>query len=202
MPVLTQNNHSSILHTWQSDLNYAIEAGIAPTIPLGASDSALTALPSLLLLYDLAAQRTDVTVPTALAGGSSGAWLAGLFAAGETAGAPLESAADGLGSHSRLSPAPVVVYSGVDSATHIASAGILPRPPAGLLPVTDRGLPAGIRDMVAPSLQPAAPVTWENAPFRMLESAEGATGFPAASLWMGWLAGILTIIMILGALIA
>lgn len=201
--MLAQSNHASTLHTWQSDLNYAIEAGIAPTIPLGASDTALTALPSLLLLYDLAAQRSDVNVPTALVGGSSAAWLAALFAAGEGAGLPVHSPApDGAGSHSRVSPAPVVVFSGVDSATHIASAGILPRPPAGLLPVTDRGLPAGIRDMVAPSLQPAAPVTWENVPLRMLESPEGATGLPAASFWIGWLAGILTIIMILGALIA
>jgi hypothetical protein len=198
-----KNNNSSTLYRWQSDLNYAIEAGIAPIIPLGASDSALTALPSLLLLYDLAAQRTDITVPTALAGGSSGAWLAGLFAASDSPGLAVQALqANGTEKHTRVSPSPVVVYSGVDSATHMASAGILPRPPAGLLPLTDRGLPAGIRDMVAPSLQPAAPVTWENAPFRMLEPAESATGLPAASLWMGWLAGALTIIMILGALIA
>lgn len=198
--MLARNDQAPVLHAWHSDLNDSIEAGIAPTIPLGMSDAALTALPSLSLLRDLAAQRTDMSVPTALAGGGSGAWLMALFINAESADGQPPATADGA-SAERVSPPPVLSYAGADAATYMASAGILPRAPVGLQPVTDRGLPAGVRDAVAPALQPAAPVAWENVPFRLLETAGGATGLPAASPLMGWLAGILVIAMILGALI-
>lgn len=203
--MLAQRDQTPILQTWQSDLNYAVEAGIAPTIPLGVSDSALVALPSLSLLRHLSAQRTDMTVPIVLAGGGSGAWLTALLVDTESAATPVLGAETDDGARTpqeRLSPEPVVVFSGADAATHMASSGILPKPPARLEPVTDRGLPAGVRDAVAPALQPAASMAWENMPFRILDSEGGATGLPAASRWIGWLAGVLTILMILGALIA
>ncbi len=87
----------------------------------------------------------------------------------------------------------------------MASAGTLPKPPRGLHAITDRELPLGVRDAAAPVLQPAAPITWENMPLRILENPDSsqasAVGMPPASLWMGVLAAILVLIMILGALI-
>lgn len=186
--MLSNSDLTPILNAWQSDLHFAVEAGIAPQIPLGSSLSPLTALPGLELLGNLAAQRTDMTTPTVLAGGTSASWLAALYTV---------SAA----SANRRSPAPVLLYSGADAATHMATAGTLLLHPARLRSTSDRALPAGYRDHVAPSLQPAAPITWENLSLRILEPAGTPTGLPAASLWLGWLAAALASIMILGALI-
>lgn len=200
--MLSNSDQTPLLQAWHSDLHYAIEAGIAPLVPLGLSASALTALPALSLLRDLAVERTDMTIPTVLMGGSSGAWLAALFVIAD--GAPGRSS---LASHPNAgrSPQPVLLFSGVDAATHMASAGVLPKPPRGLRAITDRELPMGVRDPVAPILQPAAPITWENLPLRILETPDSSrastAGLPPASLWMGILAALLVLIMILGALI-
>lgn len=202
--MLSRSSHTPILHTWQSDLNYAIEAGIAPVIPLGGTDSTLTSLSSLSLLRELAAQRTDMTTPTVLAGGSNAVWLTALFLNAEAARAGQSASGislrEGYGAVI-ASPIPIVLFTGVDPAMQVASGGILPRTPAGLQPVTDRGLPIGVRELVAPALQPATPVTSENLPFRILEASGEGSGMPAASLWMGAVAAVMVLIMILGALI-
>lgn len=200
--MLSNSDQTPLLQGWQSDLHYAVEAGIAPLMPLGVSQAVPAALPALSLLRDLAVERTDMTIPTVLMGGSSGAWLAALFLAAD--GAPGKSS---LASHPNAgrSPQPVLLFSGVDTATHMASAGTLPKPPRALRPTTDRELPPGVRDAVAPILQPAAPIAWENLPLRILENPDSsrasAAGMPPASLWMGILAALLVLIMILGALI-
>lgn len=200
--MLSNSEQTPVVQAWQSDLHYAIEAGVAPLLPLGTSQTPLTALPALFLLRDLAAERTDMTIPTVLMGGSSGAWLAALFLAAD--GAPGMSAL-ASSPNAGHSPQPVLLFSGVDAATHMASAGILPKPPRGLRAVTDRELPLGVRDAAAPVLQPAAPIAWENMPLRILENPDSsqasAVGMPPASLWMGVLAALLVLIMILGALI-
>lgn len=200
--MLSNSDQRPLLQAWQSDLHFAIEAGAAPLLPLGISASSLTALPALSLLRDLASERTDMTTPTVLMGGSGGAWLAALFLAADPA--PGRST---LSSHPNAghSPPPVLLFSGLDAATHMASAGTLPKAPRGLRALSDRELPLGMRDSVAPALQPVAPIAWENLPFRFLDNPDAnrpsAAGMPSASLWMGAIAGLLVLIMILGALI-
>ncbi len=197
-----------ILTEWQSELHYAIEAGASPQVALGYSTGVLPALVGLDALRRLIDQRQDVTVPLVAAGGPDGAWLAALTQPQN--GAPLHS------------PAMVTLYTGADLGTHLAAGGTLPAPPAGTHPPSDRGLPRGFADRMAPALAPAAPFAWDLLPLRVLEpprsdkggpgperagtaypGTEGAgalVGLPAGAA-AGWLALALVALLIIGSLV-
>jgi hypothetical protein len=177
-----------IVDRWQSHLQYAVEAGIAPHVALGQSADALTALIGLTALQLLIEARSDMSAPLLTAGGTSGAWLAALM-----------QPQNGVAGHS---PSALTIYLGADAASAIAAAGILPRPPAGLRPPADRALPVGFRDGAAPALQPASPFIWESLPLRALEPVGGLASIPTRGAWLGWLGLILALVLVVGALVA
>lgn len=177
-----------IVDRWQSHLQYAVEAGIAPQIALGQSADALTALIGLAALRLLLETCSDMSAPLLTSGGASGAWLAALM-----------QPQNGVQAHS---PTAVTIYLGADPASVVASTGTLPRTPFGLRPSADRGLPNGYRDAVAPALQPAAPFTWEALPLRTLEPVGGLLGLNAGGGWLGWLGLLLALALVIGALVS
>lgn len=189
---MAPNRHAAtqdpIVDRWQSHLQYAVEAGIAPQIALGQSADALTALVGLAALRLLIESRSDMSAPLLTAGGASGAWLAVLMQPQN--GAPTHS------------PFAMTIFLGADPASVVASAGTLPRLPYGLRSPADRFLPVGFRDAIAPPLQPASPFTWESLPLRALEPVGGLMGLHVPGAWLGWLGLLLAIGLVVGALIA
>lgn len=184
--MLPNRDLDPILSVWQAELQYAVEAGVAPQIALGHSDNALTALVGTETLRRLVELRSDVTSPLVAAGGPSGAWLS-----------PLTQPQNGVDART---PSMVTLFTGADAATHISSGATLPLHPTGLRPARERNLPAGYRDLLAPALQPALPLTWESLPWRLLEPHPEAAALPAGP-WLGWLALGFSAVLILGALV-
>jgi hypothetical protein len=167
-------------------MQFAIEAGVAPALAVGGGSSVAPALVGLEAVRMLVEQRRDMTSPVATAGGGSGVWLSVLL-----------QPQDGQAAHS---PPLIALFSGPDEATQIASGGTLPKPPAGLFPPGNRGLPSGYRPHVAPSLQPASPLLWESLPIHELEPNDAPLGAMPAGPLLGWTALIFVALLILGAL--
>ncbi len=177
-----------IVDRWQSHLQYAVEAGIAPHIALGLSADALTACIGLAALQLLIETRSDMSAPLITVGGASGAWLDALML-------PQNGVA-------ARSPSAQTLFMGVDPASALASAATLSRPPLGLRHPADRALPVGYRAAIAPVLQPASPFTWESLPLRALEPVGGLTGVNPHGSWFGWLGLILALALVVGALVS
>ncbi len=175
-----------ILADWQAEIQYAIEAGVAPALGAESGSSVGPALVGLEAVRLLAEARRDMTSPVVTAGGASGAWLSQLM---QPQVGPLAN-----------SPSLVTLFAGADEATQIASAGTLPRAPAGLAPPGNRMLPNGYRPQVAPTLQPASPVTWESLPLQQLEIDANPLGALPAGAAAGWVALLFVALLILGAL--
>lgn len=186
-----------ILTIWRAQVHYAIEAGDAPDLAIGSSDEVLTTLAGEAALLAMAESRTDMTQPTVSTGGGTGAWLTA-FARASAARAPSDTSPRQI-----APPAPpwITLYTGADAATHIASGQTLPHHPNGLRSLESRGVPAGFADALSPTLHPAAPLTWENLPFRALANGGVFPGLRAAGAWCGWLALILCVLLIAGAIL-
>jgi len=175
-----------ILAEWQAEIQFAVEAGVAPSLGVGGGSGVPATLVGLEAIRLLAEQRQDMTSPVVMAGGSNGAWLWVLMQPerGDAA----------------QSPPLVALFSGQDEATQIATAGTLPRPPAGLFPPGNRSLPDGFRPHVAPALQSAAPLQWDTLSLHVLEPAPSALGAMPMGPLSGWLALLFVALLILGAL--
>jgi hypothetical protein len=177
-----------ILSDWQSEIQFAVEAGVAPSLSVGNADTLPAAMVGISAVRRLIEQRHDMTSPVLTVGGTSGAYPAILLM-------PQEGA-------DQRAPSLVVLFSGIDEGTQIATASTLPKAPARLHQPGDRALPAGYRPYVSPSLQPASPLSWDNVPFRAMEPSEptaSVDALPGGGL-VGWLALLLVALLILGAL--
>lgn len=187
-----------ILATWRNQVHYAIESGDAPDLALGSSDEVLTTLVGQEALRAIADSRTDMTEPIVSAGGAAGVWLAALLLPVDRAPhdvqdvRPVRAAAPGW----------LTLYTGVDAATHVASGLTLPQHPNRLRPPGSRGVPGGFADSIAPTLRPATPTTWENLPLRTLASGASPLGLRSAGAWCGWLALLLCLLLVAGAILS
>lgn len=141
---------NEIAAAWDAEMAAKLEAGATPLMAAGAPTSLLPSLPALLAMQQSVRQRTDVTVPLLVAGGSSSAWAA-LFLAPQPVG------------DRPAAPEPAVIFAGADPVTYHASLGMIAADVA-----TPLGMWAGttpdVASRFAPRLLPGAVANWESLP--------------------------------------
>ncbi len=182
---------SQIAAAWQTEIETKLEAGATPLLLTGTPSLALTGIIALPAYQQLMAQRTDITTPLLVAGGSSALWLGLILAPNER----------------RSTPLPAVVYGGPDPATYLANVQTLSTgrlaPPA----LAHSGAPAALAPFYAPRVTPAVPAAWETLPF--VEVGEGPQPALAPSTldtdpaddWIAWGTMLLALCLVLSALL-
>lgn len=182
---------AEITAAWQTEIETKLEAGATPLLVVGTSALALSGASTLLAYQQLAAERTDITSPLLIAGGSSALWL-GLLLAPST---------------NRAAPLPTVVYGGPDLATYAASVMTLSSGTMAAPALVQTGTPPAVADFFAPRLAPALTVPWEALPFvETGESPRPALAGPMAISdptgdWIAWGALLLALCLVLSALL-
>jgi hypothetical protein len=183
---------AAIAAAWKAELENKQEAGATLLLNAGAPSLAYGGLATLLAFQSWMAQRTDMTTPTLVAGGSSPLWLGLLL--GPT---------DGTGA-----PEPAVVFGGPDPATFQASvatsASGIAIPPA----MVAAGTPAEYTTWLAPRLQPGAVAPWEALPFVEIGErpqpslvANDTRPMDPTADWIAWGTMLLALCLVLSALL-
>lgn len=159
----------SILPRWQDDLSHCIELGRSPIFYLGRSDAALDGLLGVQTLSHFAQHNRAVTAPRVLMGGESALWLFASLHSRSVRGVPRSV---GRGERRSEQPETMVVFTGVDPATHMASIGIAHAPNSTSFPAEANtnggpmpGLPRSMAWLYAPVAEPASDAPWSAVPF-------------------------------------
>lgn len=183
---------SSVRDEWQIEIDHRLESGAAPVWIAGAPSALLPLATTILAYQSLAAQRSDITTPLVIAGGSGPGWL----------GLLLPSQPPRTDAHS---PEPTLLYGGADTATYLATLALvtpLAEPAAPRL-----GLTADLAAQFAPRLHPGAPLAWEALPFAEVgEHAgpsleNGGDGANPGGDWVAWGVMVLAFCLVLSALL-
>lgn len=161
------------LRLWQLDAAHGVEQGEAPLFNLGLSDQALDGTLGLGALEEFAHQQNTIIPAQVLMGGASALWLWGFLRLSNVR-QPGLAAPDAAREPGAVVPVRII-YSGVDTITHMSSLGVmsapcwLPRAPAA-----DRriGLSRTTRWMFAPLTEPAAVAPWSTLPFVVQPASE------------------------------
>lgn len=182
---------SQIAAAWQTEIETKLEAGATPLLMTGTPSLALAGMAALSAYQQFMAQRTDITTPLLVTGGSSALWLGLLLAPGEQ----------------RATPLPAVVCGGPDAATYLASVQTLSTGRLTAPPLVRSGAPAALAPFYAPRVTPAVPAAWETLPFVEVGEGPRPTLAPSspdldpANDWIAWGAMLLALCLVLSALL-
>jgi hypothetical protein len=181
--MISSRTVEDIAGKWQSELDTNLETGDMPILYMGMSPALVGELPAVLALQSLDEWRTDASVPLAIGGGTSVAWLMGLLhRRGEEVPA--------------RSPGAAVAYTGPDVATHAAALTVWDSRRSQFHARPGK-LPPAFQPHFAPDVQAGASST-DALPFVVADvhASNGRDG------WTAWAAVAVAIALFLISLIA
>ena len=180
--MLWNRSTTTILQSWQIEIDHALETGHSPLLQLGESQGVFDALPGIMALRDLMAQRPLVNIPLVVVGGKGAAWLLTLW--------PRRSQHEWTRKNRvRL------VFAGADGATTLASTTITGSAEADRLHYWQEVRPLALAARIEPQSQPGVPLASDSLPIALLENEFEAADNRLQD-WIAWLAVAFVLIVI------